>query len=303
VAAPTGADCGAGSGCSSQVKTAVACIGFGPPDYGFFNNVAPTIGGSQEALSSQTFADGVYNAIPLKAIVVWNSHAFNLTDYDTTMEQYYNLSFAQPADQLYQAQAVFDDTDIFDENVPAFETREYCRTFTFPVNSNLFQFSSHTHKRGVLFRIWGPPHATTCSSATGTCLPDAGPPLYVSTQYNDPVQLEFDPPVLLNSTNAADRRYKFCNLYDNGATDTSKVKRRSTSPVPAFPLAPGGPCAVSETRCIGGPHHNQLCNGDNAACDSSLGLGDGVCDACPLKGGVTSEDEMFILLGTYYLTP
>ena len=28
--------------------------------------------------------------------------------------------------------------------------------------------------------------------------------------------------------------------------------------------------------------------------------GDGECDACPLRGGVTTEDEMFILIGAYF---
>jgi hypothetical protein len=41
----------------------------------------------------------------------------------------------------------------------------------------------------------------------------------------------------------------------------------------------------------------------HANCDSSLGLGDGVCDACPLEGGVTTEDEMYIMLGLYYVAP
>ena len=27
----------------------------------------------------------------------------------------------------------------------------------------------------------------------------------------------------------------------------------------------------------------------------------GVCDACPVRGGVTTEDEMFILTGSYYV--
>jgi len=30
-------------------------------------------------------------------------------------------------------------------------------------------------------------------------------------------------------------------------------------------------------------------------------LGDGACDACPVNGGTTTEDEMFILLGDYYI--
>jgi len=36
-------------------------------------------------------------------------------------------------------------------------------------------------------------------------------------------------------------------------------------------------------------------------CDSSDGADDGFCDACPLRGGVTMEDEMFIPLDQYYI--
>jgi cysteine-rich repeat protein len=299
--APAGADCGARSGCAGTVKPAVGCVLYGPPDYGFNNNNAPSFGGAQEPLARQTYAPGVYNLLPLEGIVVWNSHAFNLTPTDTTMEQYYNLTFAGAADQSYEVQGVFDSTEIFVENVPPFEIREYCRTFTFPANAHVFEFSSHTHKRGKLFRIWAPPNSS-CTAAGG-CQPNSGSPLYISTQYNDPVRLGFDPPLDLSGKSSTDRTYKFCARYDNGASDPAEVKRRSTSPEPANPFAPGGPCAVSETRCIGGPNHGQLCNGANAACDSGAGAGDGVCDACPLRGGVTTEDEMLILLGSYYTTP
>jgi len=48
--------------------------------------------------------------------------------------------------------------------------------------------------------------------------------------------------------------------------------------------------------CYGGSDAGDLCNGNNAACES------GECDACPVLGGVTTEDEMFILLGRYYVS-
>jgi hypothetical protein len=35
VPAPAGADCGEGSGCAGKVKSGVACLGYGPPDFGF----------------------------------------------------------------------------------------------------------------------------------------------------------------------------------------------------------------------------------------------------------------------------
>ena len=50
-----------------------------------------------------------------------------------------------------------------------------------------------------------------------------------------------------------------------------------------------------------GPEKGQLCGGDDSFCDSAPGAGDGDCDACPLLGGLTTEDEMFIFLGGYYI--
>jgi hypothetical protein len=42
---------------------------------------------------------------------------------------------------------------------------------------------------------------------------------------------------------------------------------------------------------------------DDRKCDSAPGANDGICDACPLAGGVTTADEMFIPLGNYYCDP
>jgi len=39
----------------------------------------------------------------------------------------------------------------------------------------------------------------------------------------------------------------------------------------------------------------------NASCDTSATAGDGVCDACPAIGGLTTEDEMLVMIGQYYL--
>lgn len=256
------------------------------------------MGGSQEAYSGIAYPDGVFGVIPLRGFTVWNSHAFNLTDFDTTIEQYHNYWFADPTDSDIIA-AIFDAADIFVMSVPPFQSREYCRTYTVPADSFLFELSSHTHKRGVLFRIWGPPNAPC---AGGGCTANPGAPIYVSTEYNDPVQMIFDPPIDHTGDGTHDRTYKYCAVYDNGATDIQDVKRRSTSPEPPLSLVPGGPCPAAETRCIGGPNHDAACGGNDAICDSFPGAGDGDCDACLLVGGVTTEDEMFILLGSRYIS-
>ncbi|MEE8147440.1 MAG: hypothetical protein V3T24_07555, partial [Longimicrobiales bacterium] len=137
-------------GCSGSVQTSFACIGYGPPDYD--QTTAPTFSGSQEPLLKQEYADGVYSILPMSGIIVWNSHAFNLTTADSTLSQYLNMDFADPNDQLYLLQGVFDAASIFVQNVPPFETREYCRTYTIPQGAHLFNLGSHTHRHGIQWR-------------------------------------------------------------------------------------------------------------------------------------------------------
>jgi cysteine-rich repeat protein len=342
---------GENENCSGKAVRSAACLGYGPSDF----NTATTarqFSGSQETYYDQQFHDGVYAVMPVKGLVVWNSHAFNLTQTNTTMAQYLNLWFAGPNDRSYPAQQIFDADQIFIPDVPPFEKREYCSTYVIPQGADLFWLSSHTHRHGIHWRTWGPPNASCNPGAAcnpvcdpgdagcscnpgGTCAPP-GPSgndrlLYLSTVYNDPVQLEVEPTMnFASGSTANDRRFLFCSLFDNGSSPTSPdVKRRSTSPTPPLPI--GGPCNVHEVACMDGPHKGQPCglgtctggttpgascqgngdcsgagaqcafNPDDSFCDTTAGAGDGVCDACPLKGGFTTEDEMFILLGNYYV--
>jgi hypothetical protein len=125
--------------------------------------------------------------------------------------------------------------------------------------------------------------------------------MYTSLIYNDPTVVRFDPPLAFAGADV-NRALTYCALYDNGFTDPSTVKRKSTSP--PTPLGGfGGPCNPA-TNCVSGKL-GAACTGLNqkqrdASCDSTPGAGDGFCDACPLTGGVTTEDEMFVMLGSYY---
>jgi cysteine-rich repeat protein len=358
--------------CSSEIVSDVACLGFGPADDSNFN-----LGGggsnqlvlSQEPLYDFELADGVFTTLPVRGLVTWNSHAFNLSSKHTTMAQYMNLHFAGPEDQQSPSEQIFEARWIFAEYVPPFETAEICGTYTVPQGANLFQLSSHTHVRGVNWRTWAPPnqkcrppclgHPATESlfgcDPTRVCVgeqnagedcgfrdfPDIfcggqglcqelpvceGPPqdsdalIYRSTEYSDPVNLAFDPPVAYNSPDPEDRTFLFCSEFDNGATTRAPVKRQSTSPEPpdlkVFGLelpAPlvqpllGGPCRDEPdlqgkfgVACLDGPHKGEPCHGDHSFCGNPA---DELCDACPSHGGITTEDEMFILLGNYFVVP
>jgi hypothetical protein len=316
--------------CSSGIVRATGCVGFGPPDYTNLGDIggiagqgsgnSPLFSGSQEPYYEQGFAPGVYSVLPVRGIIVWNSHAFNFTPYEATLSQYLNLDFAE--DQRFLVEQIFDASSIFVQDVPPYETREYCKTYTLPRGARLFQMSSHTHQWGVLFRVWGPPQTPCRPECPGTAgalsflglcdrdrrLPICGPPpddpgklVYRSTTYTDPLQLEWnDAPIEFDQPAVEDRTFLYCSKYDNGSTPESPaVKRRSTSPdVPPIlgipGLAPGGPCSDQEVACLDGPNKGQPCGGDDALCPGS------VCDACPVVGGVTTTDEMFIFLGLIY---
>jgi hypothetical protein len=116
----------------------------------------------------------------------------------------------------------------------------------------------------------------------------------VTTDYADPHQVVFDPPLVLDGEDPASRTIKYCAIYDNGRTVPSHVKRRSTAP-------PGSvTCTDDEIVCLTGPARGRPCRGDASVCDSRPGARDGLCDACPVRGWVTADDEMFALLGSYY---
>jgi len=288
--APAGADCGPRSGCAGDARSTIACNLYGPPDFGFtfsvlgFESNAPSIIASQAPHLDQVFPPSVYTTLPTKGVMVWNSHAFNTYDVPTTNEQWLNLSFAGGAERQYPVVTLADDSAIFSMSVPPFQTEEICNTHFFEKGTRLFELSSHFHKRGKLFRVWDPD----------------GSLVLTTTEYTDPEITRFDPPVALDSDDPQRRGYRYCAIYDNGATTPAAVKRRSTSPDPPFGVPGsglGGPCGDTTVACLGGPHQGALCHGDNRQC------GDGRCDACPVGGGVTTEDEMFILGGAYYLVP
>jgi hypothetical protein len=71
------------------------------------------------------------------------------------------------------------------------------------------------------------------------------------------------------------------------------VRRRSNTPPNGTPCKP--------TQCTAGVL-GAPCGGatDHAACDSAPGAGDGLCDACAIPGGITTQDEMFVLSGWWY---
>jgi hypothetical protein len=316
-------------GCSSPPQSAVACIFYGPPDYsnlgslfGVDGGASPTLLVSQEPVHSIDFEPGVYEVMPMKGVLVWNSHAFNLSRKDSTLSGYWNLIFAEPAERLYPVQPIFDADDILSPGVPPFESLQFCGSWTAPEGSHVFRMSSHMHKRGVEFLVWPPPNtpcSAGCMPGAPLCIRDLQPPeellplcedppprpiIYRSTDYSDPTNLFFDPPLVHPwGTSEQERTYFYCATYDNGSTPQSPaVKLQSTSPPAPQPIPIGGPCPDNRAHCANeGPNQGVHCAGNDALCDSTPGAGDGRCEACWVYGGVTTEDEMLVLFGDYFI--
>jgi hypothetical protein len=375
--------CGADGVCASPPVPSLACIGFGPGDAG--------IGVAEDSLfntmaSGASGADGVYDEAPLKGVLVWNSHAFNLTAAEAKLDMWINFVFAKPEEQVRKLHRLVDTTGIGKMNPPAFGVDEVCHQYVVRPNAELIDMSSHQHRRGKRFRVFegafncqGGPHdgapcspfgpdpglplrdlcggypcasvkpprmgdcnrdmrvsinelvtgvdialeqspISACPAADGDqdgsvsvsdllgCvgaavapeLRDAGESLiYSSFTYVDPTVVRFEPRLVLGGpeSSRAERTLTYCGLYDNGFTNSAEVKRNSETP------ANGRPCRP--THCaegaVGRPCAGATTAERNRSCDSSGGTGDGFCDACPAGFGVSTEDEMFVLTGTYLL--
>jgi hypothetical protein len=271
--------CGADSLCGSDVRNSTACIGFGPED-SIANVAGGGIGGAQTAQQlNPPRDDGFYSEIPIRGILYWNSHAFNLTTEDHRMHAWQNYSFAR--DRTSPIQGIIDIHAIYTQSgQPPFTVKRYCAQHVMPRGSVLLSLSSHTHKRGRHF---------TVTTTDGT-------QIYESFEYNDPVNQSYEPPLRFDADDAAARTLTYCADYNNGVAadgshDTRLVTRLSTMPdrTSCRPVA----CAAGR---VGEP-----CSGaaDDATCDSSPGAGDGMCDACPITAGATTENEMFVLTGQF----
>jgi cysteine-rich repeat protein len=272
--------CGAGL-CGSEPQQSVACIGFGPRDYAV-GILGGAIGGSQTAQAYNPGRPGFYGLIPLKGVLYWNSHAFNLTGYDHLMHARLNKHFT--ADLRFQQLGFNDLSTIYlAAGTPPFTERTVCASWVVPQGARLLWLSSHTHRHGRHF--WA-------DAADGTRL-------YESFTYEDPVTADFDPPLLFDSPTAESRTLEYCARVNNGVApdgspDPETVRRSSTTP-------PNG-TACQPTACAAGRVGAPCAGiGDHAACDSTPGTGDGSCDACAMTAGVSTEDTMFLFFAGYVM--
>ena len=320
---PGGNDCGDRGQCATAPATTIACIGYpnGPAEmgtiFGFFgtDSARQNLVLAQESSFRETLPTNVYAVAPVKGFILWDSHAFNLTNSDTTIEQWLNLRFASPDELLHERHQIFDADDIFGMGrIEAYSSKEACGSFTIPKHGRLLSLTTHTHRFGKEFRVWYPPNDVCQGDAPdNNCAPPNREPDYINFDYADPLYQRFAGDAIMNfdSDVDAERTFRYCAFWDNGESNPAEVRRESIKPdaetcafVGVFAPAANQSglglmacgCEPEERSCFGGPNQGMACDGDDSVCGEG-----GVCDACPLGGGVTTEEEMFILAGSYYI--
>lgn len=295
---PIDADaCGAGT-CASPVEPSSGCSG-----YRAAPEVNPlTFTGTQQAQFARENHPGVYGRIPVRSILFWNSHAFNLTTKAGTMNARANFRFAR--ERIFPSRTFslpnFAIPRLIVEGARPYTEAVLCDETVLPQGARLTGLNSHTHKRGRHFWYELP----------------SGEHIYDSYVYDDPLQKYFDPPLEFDSDDPAERTITFCALFNNGLDEDGNPDGESVTRASRIPY--GVRLRGSDTvvglceplRCVNPGMYDVDCDdgiqnqaGDDAACDSSPGAGDGVCDACPIVGGVTTENEMFGPNISYFVQP
>ncbi len=320
---PGSDECGDRGQCTTPVQTTVACIGYryGPPEMGTVGGLFGAAAGrknlatAQESSFRENYPPTVFSKMPVKGFITWDSHAFNLTKHETSVEQWMNLQFAAPDEQVYSREQLFDGRNLLEMGrIEAYTSKEVCTSYVIPQHAQLMTLSTHTHRFGKQFRVWYPPNDVCFAEDNDpNCVPPEREPDYISFDYADPLYQRFAGDELLSfdSPNAEDRTFRYCAVYDNGEANPEEVRRHSVRPeaetcdfvgdiarlanAAGIDLFSCG-CEPEERSCYGGPNEGMACNGDDSVCGEG-----GVCDACPAGPGVTTEEEMLLLLGSYYI--
>jgi hypothetical protein len=225
--------------------------------------------------------EGVYSELPLRGIFWFDSHSFNLSEEDTTVDARVNFYYAAKREREMRAATDYSANSIADGQ-PPFTRETYCTKHEVPQNYSIAMMTGHTHRRGEHFWV------TDAS----------GKKIYENFNYSDPAYVRYDPWLTFESADPATRTLEFCATYNNGlksdgSPDIELVTRASRLPERSKTCTP--------VACVAGKVM-AACTSDRD-CDSAPGQGDGACDACTILGGQTTENEMFVLMPWYVLPP
>jgi hypothetical protein len=277
-------DCGASGVCAYQTKPGLGGMGCEVPlkngsiakgAWGLSKQVANTQA-PQEYLPP--LDGGVYSELPLKGVFYFNSHAFNLTTQDTTLHARVNYYYTADRRRELAAVDVIDKLSIAHGQAP-FTRKTYCATYVVPRGNSLAILSGHTHRHGERFWV---------NDAQGKLI-------YDSYSYNDPVYKRFEPWLDFDAADSASRTLEYCATYNNGVNPDNSPNVELVTRASRMPDR----TACTPVGCVAGKP-GAACT-SNRDCDSAAGANDGSCDACPITAGVTTENEMFVLMPWFAL--
>jgi hypothetical protein len=254
----------------------------------------------------QTEATGVAFQIARRQPLLFNSHYTNPFK-DTQGEVWVNVEPVDPALVRHPARILFEEVANAFIKVPpgtrnAAGTYKACRFADDPIcvfagepqpaasetHFALLGITSHMHKRATKFTSDLTINGHRLARGNDMTDPDdASKHLYVSTEYTDPVSLNFWPPIIVEK----DDVLTYTCTHDNGV---KRPVRLGCEEVPG--VIPGKSILDLVGRQDGA---SRVCHTD-ADC---AGYGTGRCVPANLVFGYLAEDEMCILPGLYYPCP
>lgn len=259
--------CGVGK-CHAEMVDSIACRGYGP------RGIAA--GQGTLGVGAGITRPGYYNEYPSHGIFYHNSHAFNLTTDDGSLRVWRNINFA--TDRRYRAIRINDVSNIFTQSGTApFTKATYCHNYVFDEGDGLLAITSHTHKRGERF-----------------FMSIDGEDIYETFTYDEPLYKKWNPARIFNDPDPKTRTLKHCATYNNGVNDDGSPNIET---VVRLSRRPPNARACKPSACVSG-NIGASCNGadDDASCNAPPGSLS--CDACAILGAFSSDDEMFILIGS-----
>jgi len=196
--------CGGGDCATEPDPQAIACIGFGPQE-GLSTLTSGGFAFAQETSTVFDFPQGVFDEVPIKGNVLWNSHAFNNTRKEGKLEAWINITFPDSDEQIFRQEQLFNVNKIFwdvpfvnlrsPRAIMPFEEQEICHIHTFGrapeafvdshlrrnQTAHLFEISGHMHQHGKRFQIYrgmfqcdaGPEKGEPCSPAQPEMCPQS----------------------------------------------------------------------------------------------------------------------------------
>jgi hypothetical protein len=263
------ADCGDGGVCAG------VSAGFGGScsPVGGRDGFSPQVANTQAPQAYIPPRDGVYWEVPLRGTLAFNSHAFNLTDKDTTLHARVNFYYTREVGRKLVPVNFTNYISIAAGQAP-FTTKMYCAKYVVPLGNSMTLLAVHTHRRGV--RTW------VNHPAMGM--------IYENLDYNDPLYKKFEPWLDFNEPDDASRTLEYCATYNNGLKENNEADLELVTRASRMPER----TSCKPVACVAGKLM-QACS-TNADCDTAPGAGDGSCDACTITAGTTTENEMFVLM-------